>query len=89
VQAVWSDGVGEEVGDGVTGSGTMMGTPPVESRLKAGLPKDGVGDGDSNSAVSREAAEAPREMTSMARHRGRWCQRRGRWWRRGQENRAA
>jgi hypothetical protein len=97
VQAVRSDGVREEVGDGamgsrtatVTGSGTTMGTPPATSRPKAGSPKDGVGDGDSDGAVSREAAEAPRETASMARRRGRRRRHRGRQWRRGQENRAA
>jgi hypothetical protein len=77
VQAVRSDRVGEEVGDGVMGSGmataTGSGTPPVASRLKAGSPKDGVGDGDSDGVVSREVAEAPREAASMARHRGRRC----------------
>jgi hypothetical protein len=64
VQAVRSDGVGQEVG-------TTMGTPPAASRPKAGLPKDGVGDGDRDGAMSREVAEVPREAASMARHRGR------------------
>jgi hypothetical protein len=88
VQAVRSDGVGQEVGNSAmgsgtaTGSGTTMGTPPAASRLKVGLPKDGVGDGDRDGAMSREAAEAPREAASMAR-------RRGRRWRRGRENWAA
>jgi hypothetical protein len=85
VQEVRSDGVGEEVGDGVMGSGTatrsgmMMGTPPAASRLKAGSPKDGVGDGNSDGAVLREVA-------SMARRRERRRRRRGRWRHRGQEN---
>jgi hypothetical protein len=70
VQAIRSDGV-REVGDGTTGSGTTMGTPPAVSRSKAGSPKDGVDDGDSNDAVSREATEAPREVASMVWHRGR------------------
>jgi hypothetical protein len=35
------------------GSGTTMGTPPAASRPKAGSPKDGVGDGDRDGAVSR------------------------------------
>jgi hypothetical protein len=54
VQAVWSDAAREEVGDGVTGSrtamrsGMTMGTPSSVSRPKAGSPKDGVGDGDSD-----------------------------------------
>jgi hypothetical protein len=91
VQVVWSDRVGEEVGDGAMGLGlgTTMETPPAASWPKAGSPKDGVGDGDSDSAVSREAAEAPREVVSMARRRGRWCRRRRRWRRRGRENWAA
>jgi hypothetical protein len=95
VQAVQSDGVGEEVGDGATRSGTAtelgttMGTPPTASRLKAGSPKDGVGDGDNDGVVSREAAEAPREVVSMARCRGRWRRRSGRRRHRGWENRAA
>jgi hypothetical protein len=76
VQAVQSDGVGEEVGDGATGSGT----PPAASRLKAGSPGDGVGDGDG--AMSRE-------VVSMARHRGRWWRRRERRRCRGLENWAA
>jgi hypothetical protein len=77
VQAVRSDGVGQEVGNGAMGSGTAtgsgmtMGTPPAASRPKAGLPKDGVGDGDRDGAMSREAAEVPREAASMARRRGR------------------
>jgi hypothetical protein len=95
VQAVQSDGVGEEVGDGATGSGTamgsgmMMGTLPAASRLKAGSPKDGVGDGDSDGAVLREVADAPREAASMARCRGRQRRRRGRRRCRGRENWAA
>jgi hypothetical protein len=88
VQAVWSDGVREEVGDGATGSGMAttigsgmtMGTPPAASRPKAGSPKDG--DGDSDGVVLREKVVAPREAASMAR-----CRRRQR--RRGRENWAA
>jgi hypothetical protein len=89
VQAVRSDGIREEVGDGATrsgtttGSGTTMGTPPAASRLKAGPPKDRVGDGNNDGAVSREAVEAPREATSMAHRRGRQHRRRGRRLRRG------
>jgi hypothetical protein len=47
--------------------------------LKAGSPKDGVGDGNSDGAVLREVA-------SMARRRERRRRRRGRWRHRGQEN---
>jgi hypothetical protein len=70
VQVVRSDGVREEIRDGVTGSGTTMGTPPAALRPKAGSPKEGVGDSDNDDAVSREATEAPREAVSMAWHRG-------------------
>jgi hypothetical protein len=41
VQAVWSDGVREEVGDGTTGSGTMTGTLLAASKPKAGSPGGG------------------------------------------------
>jgi hypothetical protein len=49
----------------------------VASRPKAASPGGGVGDGDG--AASREVAEAPREVASVARCRGRQC-------RRGREN---
>jgi hypothetical protein len=71
VQAVQSDRVGEEVGDGKMGSRTTTETPPMALSMKAGSPKDGVGDGDSDGAASREVA-------SMAQRRGRRRQRRGR-----------
>jgi hypothetical protein len=80
VQVVRSDGVREEVGDVATGSGMMTGTPSTVLWPKAGLPEDGVSDGDC--AASREVMEAPGEAASMARCRGR--QRR-----RGRENWAA
>jgi hypothetical protein len=61
----WSDGVGEEVGDGVTGSGIAMGVRDDDGDTAGGIEaeggvRDGVGNGDD--AASREAAEAPREV---------------------------
>jgi hypothetical protein len=70
-----------------TGSRMMTGTPLAALRLKAGLPRDGVGDSDD--AALREAVEAPREAASMAWHRGRRRWHRGRQQRRGWENWAA
>jgi hypothetical protein len=69
MQAVRSDRNGEEVRDGATGSGMMMGTPPAASRPKVGSPWDGVGNGDGTAL--REAAETPREVAWMVWHRGR------------------
>jgi hypothetical protein len=65
----WSDGVGEEVEDGVMGSGTATGTGVRDDdgdatdgiEVEGGV-RDGVGDG--NGVASREAAEAPREVVS-------------------------
>jgi hypothetical protein len=76
VQAVQSDGVGEEVGDGAMGSGTMTGSGTTTgSQLVASRPKAGsLGDwaGDSDGAALRDVAEAPKEGASMARRRERW-----------------
>jgi hypothetical protein len=63
----WSDGVGEEVEDGVTGSGTATGVRDDDGDATDGIEveggvRDGVGDG--NGMASREAAEAPREVVS-------------------------
>jgi hypothetical protein len=63
----WSDGVREEVGDGATGSGMVMGVGDDDGDAAGsieaeGRVRDGVGDGDS--VESREAAEAPREVAS-------------------------
>jgi hypothetical protein len=61
----FSDGVREEVGDGATGSGTVTGVRDYDGDTANGIEaeggvRDGVGDG----AVSREVAEAPREVAS-------------------------
>jgi hypothetical protein len=63
----WSDGVGEEVGDGETWSGMAMRVGDDDGDITGGFKAegrvwDGVGDGDG--AASREAVEAPREVAA-------------------------
>jgi hypothetical protein len=52
---------------GATGSGTATGVGDDDGGTAGGIEAEG---GDS--ATSREAVEAPREVASMARHRGMW-----------------
>jgi hypothetical protein len=65
----WSDGVGEEVGDGAMGSGTATGVRDNDGDTTGGIKaeggvRDGVGDGNDavlrEAVASREVAVAPR-----------------------------